>query len=145
MFRNKASTYAVLSILEIAKRAAGADKPTGVQAGEVAEVYGLPTAYAAKVMSQLARSRILRSDRGPRGGFQLARPASEITMLETIEAVNGIIDGRQDAEQSGAPEGIQTGLSEVFGSATDAVRDVLGGMTIEKFVDQFCGTPAASE
>ena len=115
---------------------------TGIQAGEIAEVYGLPTAYAAKVMSQLARSRILRSDRGPRGGFQLVRDAKEITMLEVIEAVNGIIDGRQDAEQSGSPPEIQAGLSDVFGSATDKVREVLGNMTVGKFVDQYCNSPA---
>lgn len=143
MFRNKASTYAVLAVLEIAKRR-NAGSMNGIQAGEIAEVYGLPTAYAAKVMSQLARSRILRSDRGPRGGFQLVRDAKEITMLEVIEAVNGIIDGRQDAEQSGAPSHIQAGLSDVFGSATDKVREVLGGMTVGKFVDEYCkeGVPA---
>lgn len=137
MFRNKASTYAVLAVLEIAKRRETGHM-TGIQAGEIAEFYGLPTAYAAKVMSQLARSRILRSDRGPRGGFQLVRDAKEITMLEVIEAVNGIIDGRQDAEQSGAPEEIQNGLSDVYGSATDKVREVLGGMTVGKFVDSYC-------
>ena len=137
MFRNKASTYAVLSVLEIAKRRE-AGSTTGIQAGEIAEVYGLPTAYAAKVMSQLARSRILRSDRGPRGGFQLVRDAKNITMLEVIEAVNGIIDGRQDAEQSGSPPEIQAGLVDVFGSATDKVREVLGDMSIGKFIDAYC-------
>ncbi len=137
MFRNKASTYAVLAVLEIAKRRE-AGSTAGIQAGEIAEVYDLPTAYAAKVMSQLARSRILRSDRGPRGGFQLVRDAKDITMLEVIEAVNGIIDGRQDAEQSGAPNNIQAGMSDVFGSATDKVREVLGGMTIGSFVQQYC-------
>ncbi len=140
MFRNKASTYAVLAVLEIAKRR-NAGLMTGIQAGEIAECYGLPTAYAAKVMSQLARSRILRSDRGPRGGFQLVRDAKEITMLEVIEAVNGIIDGRQDAEQSGAPDDIQAGLSDVFGAATDRIREVLGDMTVGKFVDEYCKTP----
>jgi Rrf2 family protein len=137
MFRNKASTYAVLAVLEIAKRR-NAGSTAGIQAGEIAGVYGLPTAYAAKVMSQLARSRILRSDRGPRGGFQLVRDAKDINMLEVIEAVNGIIDGRQDAEQSGAPENIQKGLADVFGAATDRIREVLGGMTVGKFVSQYC-------
>ncbi len=143
MFRNKASTYAVLAVIEIAKRRE-AGLMSGIQAGEIASVYGLPTAYAAKVMSQLARSRILRSDRGPRGGFQLVRDANDITMLEVIEAVNGIIDGRQDAEQSGAPEDIQSGLSDVFGAATDKVREVLGAMTIGKFVDEYTNTPAST-
>ncbi len=137
MFRNKASVYAVLAVVEVAKRRkAGAT--AGIQAGEIAETYGLPTAYAAKVMSQLARSRILRSDRGPRGGFQLARDADEVNFLQVIEAVHGVIDGRQDAEQAGAPAEIQAGLADIFGSATDGVREVLGGMTIDRFVDKYC-------
>jgi len=144
MFRNKASIYAVLAVVEVAKRRkAGA--ATGIQAGEIAETYGLPTAYAAKVMSQLARSRILRSDRGPRGGFQLARDAGETDLLQVIEAVHGVIDGRQDAEEAGVPAEIQQGLANVFGSATDGVREVLSGMTIDHFVEKYCksGSEAA--
>ena len=137
MFQNKATIYAILSAVEIAKRRA-TGITTGVQANEVAEIYGLPTAYAAKVMSQLARSRIFRSDRGPRGGFQLARDASEVALLDVIEAVGGTIDGRLDALQSGAPEDIQAGLAQVYGSATDSVREVLGGMTVAKFIETHC-------
>jgi len=133
MFRNKASTYAVLSVLEIAKRRL-AGETSGIQAGEIAEVYGLPTAYAAKVMSQLARSRILRSDRGPKGGFQLVRDPSEVNFKEIIEAVNGIIDGRADAQQSGAPDEIATGLANVFGECTDAVCEKLESTTVADFV-----------
>jgi len=138
MFRNKASIYAVLAVVEVARRRpAGAT--TGIQAGEIAETYGLPTAYAAKVMSQLTRSRILRSDRGRHGGFQLARDASEIHLLEVIEAVHGVIDGRQDAEQFEVPAEIKAGLSDVYGSVTDQVREVLGGMTVGRFIREYCG------
>ena len=51
MFRNKALTYAVRAVLEIAKRRA-AGLMTGIQAFEIAQVYGLPTAYqpVAKVL-----------------------------------------------------------------------------------------------
>ncbi len=138
MFRNKATIYAVLSVVEIAKRRA-AEATTGVQANEVAETYGLPTAYAARVMSQLARSRILRSNRGPRGGFQLARDANEVNLLNVIEAVEGNIDGRLDAQQSGAPADIQAGLVHVYGSATDCIREVLGGTTMAMFIKKYCG------
>jgi len=138
MFQDKAIVYAVLSVVEIAKRRA-AGQVAGIQAHEIAEVYGLPTAYAAKVMSQLARSRILRSVRGPQGGFQLTRDADKVTLLEVFEAVQGIIDGRLDAEQSGAPANVQKGLAVVYGSATDKLRQVLGDMTVAKFVKNYCG------
>jgi Rrf2 family iron-sulfur cluster assembly transcriptional regulator len=141
MFSNKASLYAILSVVEIAKRLAAGHKG-GVQAGEIAKEFGLPEAYAAKVMSQLARSRILRSDRGPRGGFQLSRDAKHISFLEILEAVNGSIDGRADAEQCGAPEHITAGLSEIFGKATDQTRDVLAKATVSAFVEEFATAKA---
>jgi Rrf2 family protein len=111
---------------------------TGVQANEIAGAYGLPIAYTGRVMGQLAKSRILHSVRGPRGGFQFARDAKDVSLLEVMEAVGGTLDGRQDAEQSGAPADIQAGLADVYGSATDKVREVLGGVTVAKFVGKYC-------
>ena len=58
-------------------------------ASEISSKYDLPTAYAAKVMGQLAKARIFQSDRGPTGGFRLARPPKDITALEVFEAMNG--------------------------------------------------------
>ena len=43
-------------------------------------------------MSRLVRARILQSKKGPCGGFSLARPATKITMLEIIEALEGTFD-----------------------------------------------------
>jgi Rrf2 family protein len=110
----------------------------GVQANEIAEAYGLPRAYAARTMSQLARSRILHSVRGPQGGFQLTRDPADISMLEVIESVGGTLDGRQDAEQGGAPPDIQAGMGDVYGAATEKVREALGGVTIAKFIETYC-------
>ena len=137
MFQNRATTYAILSVVEIAKQHAAGTK-IGIQANEIAETYGLPMAYAAKVMSQLARSRVLRSDRGPKGGFQLARDAKEVTLLEVIDAVGSTIDGRLDAEQTVALGNVQSGLADVYGAATDGAREVLGGITVGEFIDKYC-------
>ena len=96
MFRSKALSYAVLSAAEVANQSDG--KPgSGLQAAKVAQTYELPTAYAAKVMSHLAKAQVLRSDRGPRGGFQLARAANKITLLEIYEAVHGPLGQPADA------------------------------------------------
>jgi len=86
MLQSKAAMYGVLAVVEIAKRqAAGA---RGVQAHEVAKAFGLPSAYGAKVMSQLAKAGILQSGRGPRGGFRLLKGPEEITLFDIVRAVN---------------------------------------------------------
>jgi len=46
-------------------------------------------AHLAKVMRRLVRARLVSSTRGPGGGFKIARPAIEITLLEIYEAIEG--------------------------------------------------------
>lgn len=56
---------------------------------EIVETLPVSAAHLAKVLQRLARQGLLDSERGPRGGFRLARPASEMTLLEVYEAVDG--------------------------------------------------------
>jgi len=64
-------------------------KDKAVLSSTIAKEYGIPLEYLLKILQQLVRGGVLRSKRGPRGGFTLARPAEEITMLEVIESVDG--------------------------------------------------------
>ncbi len=59
---------------------------------ELSHITGFSKSHIAKVLSLLVRAGLLDSDRGPQGGFQLARPASSITLLEVFEAVEGRLD-----------------------------------------------------
>lgn len=60
-------------------------------AGRIAEATQVPEDYLAKVLQQLVRGEVLVSQRGRNGGFQLARPASEISMLSVVNAVEPIV------------------------------------------------------
>ncbi len=59
----------------------------------IAKHYNIHLEYLLKIMQQLVRANVLRSKRGPRGGFSLARSPKKITMLEIIEAVEGPLSG----------------------------------------------------
>jgi Rrf2 family protein len=56
---------------------------------DIAKSENLPTPYLAKLLQQLAKAGILRSVRGPQGGFGLARQPEDITLMEVVEAVDG--------------------------------------------------------
>ena len=64
-------------------------KDRAVLSSTIAKEYGIPLEYLLKILQQLVRAGVLRSKRGPRGGFTLAKPAEEISMLEVIESVDG--------------------------------------------------------
>ncbi|MGZ8734031.1 MAG: RrF2 family transcriptional regulator [Acidimicrobiia bacterium] len=58
-------------------------------ASRLAEYHGVPGAYLAKHLQVLSRAGILESVPGPSGGYRLARPAAEITVLDVVEAIDG--------------------------------------------------------
>ena len=62
---------------------------TAASAAQLAEHYGLPVAYLSKQLQALVRAGVLTAGTGPRGGFRLARPAAQITLLQVVEAADG--------------------------------------------------------
>ena len=141
MLRTKASTYAVLVVAEIANR--DPSNTIGAQAGEVARLLDLPAAYVAKVLTQLARAGILRSGRGPRGGFRLNRSPDSIALLEVIEAVDGTITAKTDIlRKDGETASVLRALDTVFSGIISDARSALRDTTIADLMPT--ATPAAS-
>ncbi|MFB9631869.1 RrF2 family transcriptional regulator [Nonomuraea helvata] len=60
-----------------------------VPAARLAELHGTPPAYTAKHLQALSRAGIVHSTAGQIGGYTLTRPASEISALEVVRAVDG--------------------------------------------------------
>ncbi|MGW0946192.1 RrF2 family transcriptional regulator [Streptomyces sp. NPDC002623] len=60
-----------------------------VGSGQLAEAHGLSASYLNKQLQQLARAGLVVSVPGPRGGFRLARPLEDITLLDVVEAIEG--------------------------------------------------------
>lgn len=56
---------------------------------EVHEKMGIPLPFLRKILQRLVTARLVKSHRGFAGGFSLARPAEEISLLEIMEAVDG--------------------------------------------------------
>ncbi len=71
-------------------------------AREVALETQLPLPVVSKVLKSLAREGLLRSLRGAKGGYSLARPATTITVPEMIEALEGAISLTECASHAGA-------------------------------------------
>jgi Rrf2 family protein len=58
-------------------------------AARLAEFHEVPPAYLAKHLQALARANVIAADPGPRGGYRLARPADQISLLDVVAAVDG--------------------------------------------------------
>lgn len=74
--------YGIICALHLAKRAA--DGP--VTGREIAATERLPADYVEQILLRLRRAEIIRSTRGPHGGYTLARPASDVSVRDVIAA-----------------------------------------------------------
>jgi Rrf2 family protein len=56
---------------------------------EISEEYKIPRSFLAKILQKLVKAKIVRSYRGVKGGFSLARQAKDISVLDVLEAIEG--------------------------------------------------------
>lgn len=70
-----------------------AEAPNGafVSVSEIARQKNVPSAYAGQLIAQLKKARLVESKEGVSGGYRLAKPATEITLKEIVEALEGPI------------------------------------------------------
>lgn len=117
---SRSTGYALVAVGFIAQNY----KDGAVLAARISKEYNIPLEYLLKILQQLVRANVLRSKRGPRGGFFLARPAEAITLLEVIEAVDGpLMSHLHLAEQtSNAPFSIK--MEAICRQSTAKVRDI---------------------
>lgn len=77
--------YAVHALVYLARLPAG---ETALLA-DIAEALKVPDSYLRKVFQLLAKSRVVATHRGAKGGVRLARPADEISLRDVVEAIDG--------------------------------------------------------
>lgn len=82
---SKESQYGLAGVAFLASQPPG----TIVQAGPLADAGGLPATFLAKTLRKLTRHGVLKSFRGRKRGYALARPAHEISVREVLEAIEG--------------------------------------------------------
>ena len=100
----------------------------------IAELSGLPGPTVAKILKAMTRAGLVRSTRGASGGYILARPASEISVGEIIEAMEGPISVTECTDTTASPcvrEG-DCGLHANWTRINDAVRRALCDISLEE-------------
>jgi Rrf2 family cysteine metabolism transcriptional repressor len=81
------SEYALLALVDIARDRSGGYVPVGA----IAKRQGIPAKYLEQILLALKRSSHLRSAKGHRGGYTLARPAADITLAEIVRLMDGAL------------------------------------------------------
>ena len=116
-------------------------------AARLAEYHELPPAYLAKHLQALAAAGIVTAVPGRRGGYRLARPAADVTVLEIVQAVEGrtpafrCAEVRQRGVAAVEPEHYRApcGIARVMWDAEAAWREVLAATTVADLLHHVAG------
>lgn len=121
--------YAIRALTALALR----PRDRWVPAPSIAAETEVPVSYLGKIFKDLVRAGILASMRGPRGGYRLARGASEIRLLDVKAAIDGLGDLERCAvgldpctDETPCP------LHEEFKEVRRTIRTYLASTTIEE-------------
>jgi Rrf2 family protein len=118
---SRSTQYALLAVGYVAK-----NQGDGlVRSEDIAKQYEIPLEYLLKILQQLVRAKVLRSKRGPQGGFWLAKPTNKISMLEIVEAVDGELTSELNVAKQARKEKYGTKAQQTYDKAISGARSVL--------------------
>jgi Rrf2 family protein len=119
--------YAVRAVVELAEAARASPR----KVDQIAQAQGIPLSFLENILTQLRSAGIVRSQRGPEGGYWLARPAAEVNLAQVIRAVEGPLVGvrgqrPEEVQYAGSAESLQ----QVWIALRANLRKVLEHVTV---------------
>ncbi len=122
--------YGLRALVAIAQ----ANRP--LRAEELAEQEGAPVAFLHKALTDLANSGIVEGQRGPAGGFTMARPPARVTLLEAVEAMQGpLAVSRCLLGDDACARQAECGLRFAWAMVQHKIASFLRGLTVEDLVN----------
>jgi Rrf2 family protein len=119
--------YAVRAVVELAS--GSQDSPRKVD--EVARAQHIPVSFLENILTQLRSAGLVRSQRGPEGGYWLAHPPEEVNLAQVIRAVEGPLVGvRGLRPEEVSYEGSAESLQQVWLALRANLRKVLEHVTL---------------
>jgi Rrf2 family protein len=131
-------TYGIMATIELARQ----DTSIPLQAKIIAKRQGIPARFIEQILQHLKQAGIVRSLRGPQGGYTLAQHPSQISLADLVNSMNGgatepvLINGHAN----GHPESRQIPnalLSNIWQQVQDAEQAVLRVISLQKLAEQY--------
>lgn len=126
---SKACEYGIRATLYIAQRSLGGER---VSLKGIAEEIESPEAFTAKILQQLARNKVVKSVKGPNGGFEIPKESLEdIKLSDIVDAIDG------DTIYKGCGLGLKAcnalkpcPVHDQFAAVRDALKEMLEGTSL---------------
>ncbi|MEO0138932.1 MAG: RrF2 family transcriptional regulator [candidate division WOR-3 bacterium] len=127
--------YALKSLIHIAS----SNEPTS--STQIYEAEGIPMAFLEQILVRLRRKGLIKSLRGKRGGYVLAKPAKDISLLDVINAIEGpygvvkcLVPGEEMECIFFLTDCV---LRDVWNTVQLKIISILGEITLEEIIQRY--------
>ena len=119
--------YGVRAMIQLA----AAEPGIVVKTDDLAHAQGIPAQFLVDILSDLRADRLVRSHRGREGGYELARPAEQISIADVLRCIDGPLASVRDIGLGDLPySGPTTALTDVWRALRASMRAVLETTTL---------------
>ncbi len=137
----KKADYGLMALKYLAEQSDGGSQ----SAKDIAEAYHIPPPLLAKILQTLTKGGLLVSHAGTRGGYALARPASDISAFEVIRAIDGPLFITSCITIHGTCDLAGTcTIKEPLRKVNDSIKDLLSGIKISHLAESQDGSVAVA-
>ncbi len=133
----KISDAATLALHAMVYLAANTDRL--VSTGEIAGVIKVSENHLSKVLQRLHRAGLVKSIRGPKGGFALEKPSDEVMLLEIFEVIEGQLTDSNCLLAIQICDGKKCIMGGLLDSINKQVKNHLSGTNLTELIDIFGG------
>ena len=122
----KRADYGLMAIHYIASQ----PEETAVSAKRIAEEFSIPAELLAKILQRLAKRKLIVSHNGPKGGYLLARPQTEITVGQVVRAIEGPVKIVSCLTEENCPQFSKCNLRRPVQKIQASISYLLDSMTL---------------
>lgn len=122
--------YAVTAMLDLAVH----ENDGPISLAEISERQGISLSYLEQLFAKLRRRSLVKSVRGPGGGYQLSRPASEIYVAEIIDSVDENVDATKCAGRADCQQGETCLTHELWSDLSEQIHQFLSRIDLASII-----------
>ena len=124
--------YAVTAILDLAFHSQAGP----VTLSHVSRRQDISLSYLEQLFTRLRKQKLVKSTRGPGGGYSLSRPADQIAVAEIVAAVDEMVDSTRCSGANNCHDGQQCLTHELWDELSQQIYDFLGNISLQDLMEE---------
>jgi Rrf2 family iron-sulfur cluster assembly transcriptional regulator len=124
--------YAVTAILDLAFHSQAGP----VTLSHVSRRQDISLSYLEQLFTRLRKQKLVKSTRGPGGGYSLSRPADQIAVAEIVAAVDEMVDSTRCSGAINCHDGQQCLTHELWDELSQQIYDFLGNISLQDLMEE---------